>query len=225
MRNMWLVFAAVLGSLVGPSCLVNNDQSLVIIGLGPLTPGNDCQPTASTTLFRSRGLIDLNVARAYFVLPVVRNAMTPSVNATQGQIEGRTVIVEGVNVKYRTGDLGVQIPSKYAFTLGSVEPNNGILALGAQVLNLADIDILRGAPALAGGGEGEIVINLQVTGRMLNGGSVATAETAFPIRICRGCLRTPPPQGSCTEAVEPIEVCNVGQDERTDCRTYDASVR
>jgi hypothetical protein len=158
-------------------------------------------------------------------VPVVKNNMISNQSTVTRTAEGRTVLLDGLNVKFRADGLGIQIPSRYVLTSGSVAPNQGETSVGATILQSADMDALRGAPSLGPGGQAQLTATVSLEGHMTDGGHITSSEVSFPITVCRGCLRITPPSNICTAMTAAVMVCNIGQDSPVDCATYDANMR
>lgn len=245
MKKLLPLLVALSGlGLTSPGCLVSSKDSsqLVITGVAAVQPP-DCIITPSTTVFRGRGVVDLNVASAYLIPVILTNNMPNNANPLQGTTDGRTAIIEGFKLSYRLDGFSASLQPRYVHQTVVVGSSGGKSGAGVIALNSVDIDILRGDAAfrrttvdpLTGrfitNRFGLVIVNLQATGRLTDGSKIASTEISYPIDVCRGCLQQPlPPENDCdpTTQAEPPDVtpvCNPGQDASMDFCSYEQLAR
>jgi len=203
-------------------CLVGNNGSLVILGAAPGSlEGTQClAPSPNTDQFRSGGVLDLNVATGYTVFLILRNNMPNNTNTPNLTLDGRTVIVERVRMSYR-GDSQVPLAEYHEVATGTVESGGGQISLPVTVLRLQQIDLLRADPTITASRPTTVLVNVTVDGRLTDGGHISSSQVAFPIKVCRGCLRGVPEGQPCPQDPNQVDVCIPGQDEVMDCSAYD----
>ena len=227
-RILGLVFGAAMVAGFG-GCNANL-SSFQVLGIVP--PDDMCAFSAATTVFQSDVVIDLNVARRARVALLGRNTMVATLNEAAHVTELRTIMVEGARVRFRTENF-VKLAERYAFTFATVAPSQGSAPIPFELLTSRDIDVLRGDTRIQnviGQGQGTVTIvaNVQLDGRMTEGGRIQASEVAIPIRLCKGCLSGPQPpvpmgktlEQVCREATV-VSPCLAGQDAIVDFCLYD----
>jgi hypothetical protein len=200
---------------------IANSESVVITGMAPIDPASGCVASPTTTTVVTRGILDINLARGYWAAPILRNNLLSSQSSTSRVLDGRGFLLDGFRVRFRTTGLRVQLPERFYQLTGFVDSNQGKLAATFLLLSQAEVDLLRGDPSIPEGGRALVIANLKAEGRLTDGGNISSAEVAFPLDVCRGCLRSVPDPTACPTTEEPTEVCSAGQDFVVDCATYD----
>jgi hypothetical protein len=218
-KSIVALFALAVPGALAPGC-VDNNVGLTVTGIALVDTTKDCKVEPNTNEFRGFGTIDLNVARAYFLFPIVQNNMIANTNQTLRVLNGRTAYVRGITASYQPPSAQVVLPATTFPVFGVVEPG---LRLGVPVQTLSEqqIDALRGDPSITPQRSGLLFVNFRVNATLTDGSTIDTGPVGFPIRVCRGCLRDP----TCAIATGGATFCNAGQDDLVDCPTYDQLAR
>ncbi len=242
MRDRYLAVVSLLCALTtgwGAGC-GDNTQSIYI--MGNLVPDSTCAARASESgPFRDSGALDLVVGSGYRVYPMVRNAMPSSLEMHEfeegdGRLEAHNVFLKKAEVSY-SYDPNIILPSVESRTVpvtGFVSANGGLTAVEVEVIDLdmarrlaqklQDRDTENPSP---GGG---MVVDITIVAETAAGKELRTNVLSFPIRICKGCLLSFPPEADIVGDFSPeydcndlsasvgVEPCIIGQDESVDCR-------
>lgn len=184
------VLSMVCAGMLAAGCIGNNSS---LTALGMVLPDGACEGIPGGA-FLPQIVVDLSVATRASAFLVVRNGMPGTLNPGTRVLENHTVLVEGVNVKYRSPF--TRLAGRYVNALGSIAPNQGLSVVPFEVLSVADIDALRADAALTRALQSsnavQVVANAKVEGRLTDGGSITSSEVPIPITLCRNCLQLPP---------------------------------
>ena len=232
-----LLCALVAGGSIGCG---ENTQSLYIVG--NLVPDSTCEVRPSDVgPFRGSGALDLVVGGSYRVFPMVRNDMPSSLamhefEPMDGRLEAHNVFLKRATVSY-SYDPNIILPSVESKTVpitGFVSNSGSLTAFEVEIIDedmarrlaqkLQDRDSENPSP---GGG---MIVDIQVVGETADGTELTTNVLSFPLRVCKGCLLSFPPEADvqgdfspefdCNDLSASVgsEPCRLGQDEPVDCR-------
>ena len=181
---------------------------------------SDCEVQSDrNAAFRPYGIMDLGLTQAYYLHPLVENAMESSVRLNPSTAESNRIAVTGAQVRLRSST-GESIATDYFVpTSGLVEPG-GVVATSFQAVPPGYLT--------AGGANDMVIVEFKMLGTTGGGIEVDTPWFAFPLYTCTGCLVMFPPEawdeimgcyncwdiGSGTDDIP----CVIGQDDYVDCR-------
>jgi hypothetical protein len=180
-----------------PQCIVKNDPSSLMLGMG---------------------VLDREFAQTYVAALLVGNQLVRRGSKDQLRTETSRVRLEGAIVSVGTA-AGSTIQEFSTIGTGFVDPGTGDEP-GYGVMFATLIPPGAGAP-------GEVVnVTVRVFGTTLGGQEIESGDISFPIAICQGCLVSypsdaiDPATGQCLvggdATVDPP--CQPGQDDPMDCR-------
>lgn len=184
-------------------------------------------PAARGSAFISRGVVDTEVSSMYVFTPLVESRADIDNNADAFE---RTITVQGAEISLEFADESLvnvgalDTAGAINFTQrvsGTMQPGElrsfAFIAVPNAVLqDLGD--------SLSAGGLTQVLATVKMFGE-LGGGDVDSAEFAYPIDVCKGCLQID--VGACIGYVPPLErSCFPGQDVFTqECCTSSGGAR
>lgn len=233
------------GLLVASSALfviggcADNNQSLYIIA--NLVPDNSCVVSPNEQgPFLASGTLDLVVGVTYHLYPLVRNDMPSmaemkSFSESDGRLEAHNVFLKEASLHYSYGNaIRLQETEKTVPISGTVFVN-GLAAVPVEVIDLDMGNKLYGKPTLHTRSEVDpyptsgLVVDVTIKGEMADGTEIQSNVFSYPIRVCRGCLLSFPPEAddqtnteldcdnTSSQSIGDMP-CHPGQDEVVDCR-------
>lgn len=224
-RGLSLACAA--ATVTAMAC-VHNDGSIYIIGV--LQPpasaqGGQCSYTATATgPFNSSGVLDVAFTLHYEPAVLIGNQLAARGDTNQLRVETNRFIAQGTIVRL-TDAAGAEIKSYTVQGAGEADPSSGgTPGLGIVFPILVDpdtvINLQKSKLSSPSAAPVRLVAYFKVYGQTTGGQSIESAEFAYPIDACNGCLVTVPAAGcqdtsGGTSATAP---CVEGQDQPIDCR-------
>jgi len=180
--------------------------------------------------------MDLAFTRQYMAGLLIGNQLVARGSADQLRTETSRFRAEGAEVEIETTD-GSRIKSFTVPVSGFADPGRGSEP-GWGLVHAVLIDAGTGESLVSSFVEGQrntlvgrVVASVKVFGRTLGGQEVESAEFRFPISICYGCLVSFPADATNPDLPLPncgntgsssSDMCQVGQDEPSDCRDCQA---
>jgi len=231
-QSLSLVALVAVGSLLTPACADDDGSIFIHSALAPPTSrtGNSCTYTADPTQpALAQGLLDVGARDTYLVQLLVGNQMIQRGDPTAPRAESNRVHLDGAVVRV-TDEKGADLSSFTSVASGFVDVSSGNQpSYGFAGLTALDANATKNLN-VATGGIKLVIANMKVFGKTLGGVDVESAEWAFPIRVCNGCLidftaGTDPAisaqnckNKSSTTTSTDTQPCVAGQDEITPCR-------
>jgi hypothetical protein len=182
--------------------------------------------SSDTSVFRTRGVLDVAFSRNYAMPVLVANQMTARASATDLVTETNGVQIVGANVRIWVGGVAEGTPwGFYQPTSGYVEPegesSTWVVAIPEAYLEsygVSDTSCGAGLPPL-------VTVGVQILGTTTGGTEVDTPEFFFSVDLTCGGLVTCPQDSAdelgslcmSTDSPSVVPAC-VGQDELIDCR-------
>lgn len=187
MRRITLVSCLCL-AVVSSAC---TDAGAVLIILQNQVPDDGCTISGGAgTLFRSRGIIDVNSPGGYLFTPVVQNVAV----GNRDDPSEHLVMVQGgdVEILFPEGFSGTENIPDTLFTTpfsGPISPDGSTTSFGFEVLTRNFLQGVKGTGNLDVSGSNfvTLIAKVSIYGQM-DGGTVQSEEFSYPIDVCDSCL-------------------------------------
>lgn len=206
LKSVLAVGTALLGAAALPSC-ATNDSMMFIIGVyarksGACTP----KPEQESPIW-AKGVIDTLFANDYTAALLVGNQITQRGSREQLRTETSRVILKGAEVQLETLE-GAALADPFSSTAtGFVDASTGTdPSLAIMYATLIPASVVPSLP------NGTLLAKVRVFGDTLGGQEVESAELAFPIEVCRGCLVSYPSEARDPTADGTEYQCKVADD-------------
>jgi hypothetical protein len=225
----YVMTACVAAGIGVSTACIHNDESIYIRNV--VAPPDDCKYRADPAgLYINTGVVNVALASEYTPTFLIGSQLIPRADKDNVRAESARVLIEGAVVRVTKAD-GTLINEFTSLSSGTDDPGTGTdatyVAAGLTILDPPTIAILK-TFINDRSSSTTIVAHVKAIGHTLGHQSVESAEFAFPIQICTGCLIYFAPEagpncsilakssGAATPAA--ATVCQRGADQIMDCR-------
>ncbi len=192
---------------------------------------SDCVVTSDEETRLSSGAVDLAIAGAYSVFPVVENRLvdTPTAVKLYGESDGRIhandITITSAVVRYTTLDqISAPLPEEVVVPISHTARLNEQQPMGVEIFSPAQLQLIRQSPEFLifdaqnqvrpVRTSAKVIVRIKLRGTTLDGKDIESNEFVFPVEICNGCSITYPPQAIETNA-QQVPNCQRIQDDAT----------
>jgi hypothetical protein len=203
-KSLLAVGLAGLGALAVSSC-ATNDSMMFIVGVIALRAGECVAKPDGDAPLLAKGTMDRLFASEYRAALLIGNQVTQRGSREQLRTETSRIVLKGAEVNLE--DLvGTELAPAFSSTAtGFVDAASGTdPARAVMFATLIPGSIATTLP------RGTVLAKVRVFGDTLGGQEVESAELAFPIEICDGCLVSYPANARDLTADGTDYVCKLG---------------
>lgn len=235
MKRHFLLAALLVAGVLNGCAPEGNPLALVITGNAKVGSESSCVIQGGQGVSRTTGTLDLLYATNYVFYPTVRSMLQNAEEVSElgvdtGSLDPNGIHLKGVRVWYEIEGLKGQwttgettkIPDEvFTPTFGFMMPG-GSVTFGVEIIPREVVQALDGDTAFdALYSGGYLIAHVAVEGTTQDGRKIRSAELAYPIQVCRGCLLYWPVEdpGTCCDGISSTDVivCSPGQDEAIPC--------